>query len=51
MRRWQHLPPEADFEQAAACYRPDIYRRAAATLGESLPDHDESDAMTGPPMA
>ncbi len=41
MRRWQHLPPAADLEHAAASCRPDLYRSVARALGEPLPLADE----------
>lgn len=41
MQRWRHLPVDADLAAAAASCRPDLYRAAARTLGEPLPQADE----------
>lgn len=42
MRRWHHIGDDVDLRAvAAASYRPDLYRQAAAALGEPLPRHDE----------
>lgn len=41
MQRWRHLPLGTDLAAATACYRPDIYRAVARTLGEPLPLADD----------
>jgi two-component system, oxyanion-binding sensor len=41
MQRWQHLPVNADLEAALACWRPELYRDVAHSLGEALPRDDE----------
>jgi ABC-type nitrate/sulfonate/bicarbonate transport system substrate-binding protein len=40
MIRWGQAPRGADFAAAAAVYRPDLYRGAAADLGEAFPTAD-----------
>jgi nitrate/nitrite transport system substrate-binding protein len=37
MVRWGQAPESLDFAAAAAVYRPDLFRRAAASLGEAAP--------------
>ncbi|MDB5970653.1 MAG: nitrate transporter [Hydrocarboniphaga sp.] len=41
MRRWNQLPANVDARAIAdACYRPDLYRAAAARLGQAYPSSD-----------
>ncbi|HWA62854.1 MAG TPA: CmpA/NrtA family ABC transporter substrate-binding protein [Caulobacteraceae bacterium] len=40
MTRWRQAPAEADVEAAMAVYRPDLFREAAAALGEPAPTVD-----------
>lgn len=40
MRKWGQFPEGADSHTAIACYRPDLFREAAAALGISTPPDD-----------
>lgn len=50
MARWKLLPAGADIVAAAAIYRPDLFRKAAALAGISVPSQDikPEGAHTGP---
>jgi hypothetical protein len=37
MRRWDHLPAAASADDARACWRADLWQRAAGSLGATLP--------------
>jgi hypothetical protein len=37
MMRWGHVPHDADVAKAVECYRPDLFRHAAADVGISAP--------------
>jgi nitrate/nitrite transport system substrate-binding protein len=41
MVRWGQAPTDLDFDAAAAVYRPDLFRTAAAALGQSTPRLDQ----------
>lgn len=40
MRRWGQMTPDADVAAALACYRPDMFRAAAADIGFNAPVAD-----------
>jgi two-component system, oxyanion-binding sensor len=40
MRRWGQMTPDADVSAALACYRPDMFRAAAADIGLNAPVAD-----------
>jgi hypothetical protein len=46
MTRWGQIDRACDFARAENSYRPDLYRAAAAALGEAAPVGDIAD--TGP---
>jgi ABC-type nitrate/sulfonate/bicarbonate transport system substrate-binding protein len=41
MRRWDHLPAAASADEARACWRADLWQRAAGSLGAALPSPTE----------